>query len=51
MTYHSFENNREFNNMIDYGMKKARVERSRAFFGLFDKLTGRSRMDRGLSQG
>ncbi len=51
MAYHSFENNREFNEMIDYGMRRARVERSRAFFGLFDKLTNRGRQVRRLSQG
>ena len=49
MTYNSLQNNRDFNDMIDYGIRQARVERSRAFFGLFDRISGKGRMARRLS--
>ncbi|MGI9355849.1 MAG: hypothetical protein ACR2PF_11910 [Rhizobiaceae bacterium] len=49
MAYNSLKNNCNFNDMIELGMRRARVERSRAFFGLFDRIGGKGRMARKLS--
>jgi len=51
MTYNSFQNNQDFNALIEVGMRRARVERSRAFFGMFDRIGGKGRMARKLSKG
>jgi len=51
MAYNSFQNNQNFNALIETGIRRAHVERSRAFFGLFDRIGGRGRMARKLSEG
>jgi len=51
MTYNSLQNNKDFNELIEAGMRRARVERSRAFFGMFDRIGGIGRMARKLSEG
>ncbi|MDD9909573.1 MAG: hypothetical protein OXR62_07765 [Ahrensia sp.] len=51
MSYNSMSANQNFNALIQVGIEKAHVERSKVFWGLFDRLTGKGRIARRLGEG